>query len=265
MTGPWAMYDQSMRRKGGVVRVAITGAAGFFGRRLTAFLLASGHYVRASDVHPIDCDAVDVLDAGAMKGLCDGMDRVVHLARALRRQDSPVAAEDGRLLDTALKGTWNILHAAREAGVPQVVQVSDVCIYAGYDDEDILSEDMVALPDTSAEQQAIHLAEGVAHEFAREVPGSVLTLRLGRLVDATDLPADAPFDRDWLDSGDAVAAIARGLELDTYDHPSHWGLYNLVAYTPYRRFALRIMDGRFAFSPSVDFRAWWPNPEEPSR
>ena len=251
------------------MKIAITGAAGFLGGRLAAFLSAAGHDVRKSDVGHTGVDSVDVLDAGAVTQLCDGMDRVVHLAHGARRHDVPSdslgAEDDGRVLDTALKGTWNLLHAARAVGVPQVVQISDVCIYDGYDDEHILSEDMVALPDTSAEQQAIHLAEGVAHEFAREVPGSVLTLRLGRLVDATDLPADASFDRDWLDSGDAVAAITRGLELETYDHPSHWGLYNLVADTPYRRFSLRIREGRFAFSPRVDFRGWWPNPEQDSQ
>jgi uronate dehydrogenase len=237
------------------VKIAITGADGLLGQRLTTHLATAGH-----DVRGVDAD-VDVLDVDSVTELCVGMDRVVHLARSVRQPDAPAAAEDGRLLDTALKGTWNILHAARDAGVRQVVQISDVCIYAGYDEDHILSEDMVPLPDTSAEQQALHLAEGVAHEFAREVPGSVLTLRLGRLVDVTNLPAAAPLDRDWLDVEDAASAIARGLELDSYDHPSHWGLYNVVADTPYRRFSLRIMAGRFAFSPGVDFRAWWPKSE----
>jgi hypothetical protein len=220
-------------------------------------LLEVGHDVRATDI-----DEIDVLKEEQVRELCAGMERVVHLACAHRRQGEPANAEDGRILDTALKGSWNVMQAAREAGVAQVVQVSDVCIYDGYEEDHILSEDMVPLPDTSAEQQALHLAEGVGHEFAREAPGSILTLRLGRLVDVESLPAQTPFDRNWLDMGDATAAILRGLELDSYDHPSHWGLYNLVADTPYRRFALRILEGRFAFAPQVDFRAWWPDPKE---
>ena len=167
-------------------------------------------------------------------------------------------AGDSRILDIALKGTHNVMLAARQAGISQVVQISDVCVYSGYDDQLILSEDMVGLPDTSAEQQAVHLADAIGHEFTREAPGSILTLRLGRLVDVRTLEPDAPFDRDWLDVSDAVAAIARGLELDSYDHPAPWGLYNLVADTPLRRFHLRIRAGRYAFTPQIDFRAWWP-------
>lgn len=261
------------------MRIAITGD-GALAAALTA-RLAAQHEVR----HP----AVDVLDPEAVAGLCAGVDRVVHLARAAPsvtpgpavgpapRPSWPAAISaldlaraargDGegeaqaatRILDTALKGTWNAMQAARQAGAAQVVQVSDLSIYSGYGDDLLLSEDMVALPDTSALQQAVHLAEGIGHEFAREQPGFVLTLRLGTLVDAAALPAGAPFDRDWLDLTDAVAAVERGLALDRYDHPEHWGLYNLVADTPFSRFALRkVKGGRFAFAPRVDFRARWP-------
>ncbi len=243
------------------MKIAITGAVGPLGLRLADELTAAGHELRGPEA------GVDGLDSVAVTAWCHGMDRIVHLPDVSRSRQNPDAgadaqADDSRILDTALKGTWNVLCAARDAGIGQVVQVSDVGIYAGYDDDHILSEDMVALPDTSAEQQAIHLAEGVAHEFARERPGSVLTLRLGRLVDAVTLPGDAAFDRDWLDLTDATAAIRRGLDLETYDHPSHWGLYNLVADTPFCRFALRIKQGRFAFSPTVDFRAWWPEQQQ---
>lgn len=235
------------------MKVAITGAAGFLGTALTSHLTDAGHDVCATDV-----DDGDVLDEAAVERLVDGVDRVVHLARARRQPDETPAVGDARVLDTALKGTWNVLLAARAAGVAQVVQVSDVAIHSGYADDTLISEDMVSLPDTSAEQQAEHLAEQVAHEFGRDRPGSVLTLRLGRLVDETTLPANTAFDPDWLDVSDAVAAIGRGLELESYDHPQHWGLYNLVADTPRARFTLRIKAGRFEYSPRVDFRAWWP-------
>ncbi len=238
------------------MKIAITGADSRLGRALTANLVEAGHDVRSTDI-----DSVDVLRMEQVIDLCKGMERIVHLAGARRRHESPAAGEDGRILDTALKGSFNVMQAARQSGVSQVVQVSDVCIYDGYGEDLILSEDMVPLPDTSAEQQALHLAESVAHEFAREAPGSILTLRLGRLVDAAMLLESATFDRDWLDFKDATAAIARGLQLDSYDHPSHWGLYNLVADTPYRRFALRIREGQFAFQPQVDFRTWWPTSE----
>ena len=230
------------------MNIAIMGADTILRQALQPALQQAGH-----DVH---IASIDVLDEDGVRHACQGIDRIVLLPGEPRRDTG--AAEDGRLLDTALKGTWNVLLAARDAGVRQVVQISDVCIYSGYEDNHILSEDMVTLPDTTAEQQALHLAEGVAHEFGRDTPGLVLTIRLGRLVRAAELAADAPFDRDWLDVDDAAAAIVRGLELDAYDHPAHWGLYNLVADTPQRRFSQRITGGKFAFSAAEDFSAWWP-------
>lgn len=235
------------------MNIAITGADSVLGCAV-ADHLRGAHEVRCADI----ADA-DVLDLDAMAALCDGVDRVVHLARASRRDGEDAATGDARILDTALKGTYHVMQAAREAGATQVLQVSDVAIFDGYEDDLVLSEDFVALPDTTAEQQAVHLAEGVGHEFAREQPGFVLTLRLGRLVEAASLAPDTAFDRDWLDLGDAVRAIAAGLELERYDHPEHWGLYNLVADTPCSRFALnKITGGRMGLTPAVDFRAWWP-------
>lgn len=227
------------------LNIAITHAGSPLGQALTTHLPTAGLQVQTTDV--------DVLDIDQVQSMCANVDRVIHLPGTQPNTDA------ARILDTALKGTHNVMHAARQAGVTQVVQISDVCIYDGYDDDHILSEDMVPLPDTSAEQQALHLAEMVGHEFARETPGSILTLRLGRLVDTASLSKTATFDRDWLDITDAVAAITHGLTIDSYDHPTHWGLYNLVADTPHKRFHLRIREGRFAFQPQVDFKQWWPS------
>ncbi|MBQ37541.1 MAG: hypothetical protein CME04_14230 [Gemmatimonadaceae bacterium] len=255
--GMFILASRTHRKEGNSLRIVITGGGGLLAGALTTHLQSVGHEVRSAGP-----DEASVLDIDAIGQLCAGADRIVHLARAQRDPSAPVAEEDGRILDTALKGTWNVLQAAREAGVRQVVQISDVCVYSGYDPGTILSEDMVALPDTSAEQQALHLAEGVAHEFASETPGFVLTLRLGRLVEAASLAASAPFDPDWLDVDDAVAAVTRGFELESYDHPKHWGLYNLVADTPFRRFALRIKGGSFSLTPTVDFHDWWPDEQK---
>lgn len=140
----------------------------------------------------------------------------------------------------------------------RVVQVSDLCSLSGYDDELIVSEDFVPLPDTSAHQQAVYLGELVGREFARLHPGLVCTLRLGALVNAASLPADATFEEDWLDLGDAVAAILRALEVDGFDGFGHWGLYDLAAETPAGRFDLRkIRSGRLGFEPRYNYDELW--------
>jgi len=241
------------------MKVAITGAGGYLGRALVG-KLDGVHEVYPSDLGVSERGLVraDVLDVEAMNRLCAGVDRVVHLACVSPGEDRPDPETETRVLDTRLKGTYNVMKAALEAGVRQVVQVSDLCIFSGYGLDRIVSEDFVPLPDMSAHQQSIYLSEWIGREFARLQPGFVLTLRLGRLVDVQTLSPEARFDPEWLDLSDAVDAIARGLELETYDSPSDWGLYNLASKHPDSRFALaKIASGRYGFEPAEDFHAWW--------
>lgn len=242
------------------MKIAITGAAGFLGRALLKEL-AGEHEMRGIDLDvPDDLPEVergDVLVAEEMEEMCRGMDRVIHLASARREDGLSSAENETRIMDTRLKGTYNVMKAAGEAGVGRVIQVSDLCVFSGYEEEVMVGEDFLPLPDTSAEQQAVYLSELVGREFARLYPGLVLTLRLGQLVETGKLEAGARFEADWLDLGDAVAAIERGLEVDGYDGMGHWGLYDLAADVPGGRYSLlKIKSGRFGFRPRVGFAAW---------
>ena len=238
----------------------MTGAAGFLGQALVP-ALARHHEVRAHDLEAADgpppIASADVLDCGDMEALCSGVDAVVHLACA--RWDDALSDADNetRILDTRLKGTNHLLRAAAEAGIRRVVQISDLCVFSGYADDIIVSEDFAPLPDSSAHQQSVYLSELVGREFARLHPGLVATLRLGQLVRAQQLPPGAAFDESWLDVDDAIAAILRALELESFDGISQWGIYNLAADVPDSRYSLlKISTGTFAFTPSQDFRAW---------
>ncbi len=242
------------------MKVAVTGAAGRLGQALLP-VLASHHEVRASDLEVRDREVpisvADVLDRDDMDALCEGVDAVVHLAHASWDPSRSDDDNEARILDTRLKGTYHLLQAAAAAGVRRVVQASDLCALSGYGEELIVSEDFLPLPDTSAHEQAVYLSELVGREFARLHRGLVCTLRLGTLVDAATLPDDAVPGEDWLDVGDAVAAILRALEVDTFDGFGHWGLYDLAAEKPGGRFDLRkIRTGRFDFAPQQDFAAW---------
>ena len=237
------------------MKIAVTGASGYLGRALMP-ALAGEHEVFPSDLHPHD-DAVsraDVLTCQDMQRLCAGMDRVVHLACASADENLAAAENDTRILDTRLKGSYNVMQAALEAGIDRVVQVSDLCVFSGYAPETIVSEDFVPLPDTSALQQSVYLSELIGIEFSRLKPGFVLTLRLGQLVDANSLCESAAFESDWLDINDAIAAILRGLTIERYDRPTHWGLYNLAsAHSRSRCWLNKITSGRFGFTPKENF------------
>lgn len=242
------------------MKIAVTGAAGFLGRALISEL-AARHEVSAADLKAEEGDPAivrgDVLELADMEELCRGVDAVVHLACGGWDEPLTEAENEACLLDTRLKGTYNVLQAAVEAGVKRVVQVSDLCVFSGYEEELMVSEDFLPLPDTSAYQQSVYLSEWVGREFSREHSGLVLTLRLGKLVDVDALAPDAVFEEDWLAVSDAVAAIGRALEVEEYDGLVGWGLYHLAADVPQTRYSLlKIQSGTFAFSPAEDFGAW---------
>ena len=189
-----------------------------------------------------------------MEKLCAGMDAVIHLACGAWQDGLSAAENETWILDTRLKGTYNVMQAALAAGVQRVIQVSDLDIFLGYDAGVVVSEDFIPLPDLTAHQQAVYLSEWIGREFARLKPGLVLTLRLGKLVDAGRLPADAAFDPAWLDIRDAVDAIVCGLDCEGF---GHWGLYNLAVDCPQSRFSLlKSKSEMFGFDPKEDFHAW---------
>ena len=237
------------------MKIAVTGASGYLGRALLP-ALSEVHDVFPSDLHPHDSSVMraDVLVRQDLERLFTGMDIVVHLACASSDKRLFETENDTRILDTRLKGSYNVMLAALEAGVSRVLQVSCLCIFSGYDPEVTVSEDFVPLPDDSAMQQSIYLSELIGMEFGRHKPGFVLTLRLGKLVEASSLSENARFEPDWLELDDAVNAIQRGITLETYDRPIHWGLYNLASAHPGSRFWLhKITSGRYGFTPKEDF------------
>jgi len=110
------------------MNVLITGGAGAIGQWVVKRLLETGHTVRATDVRaqPKNNDyeyvPADVRDLATIRQLTLGMEAVVHLAAI----PFDMHGQDEQVLDINLRGTYNVLLAAEEAGVRRVVHFSSI-------------------------------------------------------------------------------------------------------------------------------------------
>ena len=115
------MHDNPTRRR----RVLVTGASGRVGRHVVDALVA-GHEVTVLDLAPPVQDVPfiegDVLDLARVRASMAGRDAVIHLAAI----DAGVPAEPEAYFGTNVMGTWNVVQAAREAGVRKAVLASSV-------------------------------------------------------------------------------------------------------------------------------------------
>lgn len=126
-------------------KVLVTGADGFIGSHLVEELLLQGYEVRAFvlynsfntwgwlDTFPqdildkIDVFSGDVRDANAVRRALDGVNVVMHLAALIAIPYSYYAPE--AYVDTNIKGTLNVLQAAKDLGIRRVLVTSTSEVY----------------------------------------------------------------------------------------------------------------------------------------
>ena len=144
-------------------RVAVTGGSGRLGRYVVR------HLAPVCDVAVIDIEAggdgailCDVRDIGAVRGVLQGCQAVVHLAAL----DDGVVEEEEAYVDVNLRGTWNVLQASEELGISRVVLASSVAALGiGADNPPgvlPLPVEIELLP-----RRAYGMTKKVAEEFAR--------------------------------------------------------------------------------------------------
>lgn len=114
----------------------VTGGAGFLGRAILRELqkapLAELHVLDLVELPAHEFPGVvsrvgDIRDAGAVREACRGMDAVLHAASLIDWGHVP----PGRLAETNVGGTENVLRACREAGVRGLVYTSSMDAVCG--------------------------------------------------------------------------------------------------------------------------------------
>ncbi len=128
-----------------MTRVLVTGADGFIGSHVTEALIRAGYSVRAfvlynsfnswgwldkcaSDVRgQFEVFAGDIRDPHGVRTAMEGCDAVLHLAALIAIPYSYHSPDT--YVDTNIKGTLNVLQAARSCGVQRVVHTSTSEVY----------------------------------------------------------------------------------------------------------------------------------------
>ena len=126
-------------------KILVTGADGFIGSHLTETLVRGGHDVRAFVLYnsfnswgwldhcvpdvkgQFEVFAGDIRDAHGVKAAMQGCDVVLHLAALIAIPYSYHSPDT--YVDTNVKGSLNVVQAARELGVSKVVHTSTSEVY----------------------------------------------------------------------------------------------------------------------------------------
>lgn len=109
------------------MKIFVTGATGYIGRRLSEKLVAMGHHVYAlvrNNNHGLPSSILtqrgDLFEANTLRRALSGCDRLYHLAALIQFKPSSSQA----LLRVNRDGTQAVLTAARDVGVERTVVVS---------------------------------------------------------------------------------------------------------------------------------------------
>ena len=168
-------------------KVLVTGADGFIGSHLTELLLEEGYDVRAFVQYnsfgtwgwidtfskdrqaALDIFSGDVRDPNAVRQAVKGVDAVFHLAALIAIPFSDYAPD--AYVDTNIKGTLNVLQAARDLDTARVLITSTSEVYgtAQYVPIDEKHPDQGQSPYSATKIGADRLAESFYRSFSLPV------------------------------------------------------------------------------------------------
>jgi len=225
-----------------VMRVLITGAAGYVGRPLVAALQ------RDHDIVPVDLPALDVTRLDQLETAMHGVDAVVHLAVASGREGDVEDDKFNQLrFDVNVKGTWNVLEAARRAKVKRVVHTSSLMVVWGYAPPAWVEADAPPKPvGTYALNK--QLAEVLCEHYAHQHGLSIVALRISKPIDLNDPHWKArPVRPQWIAFDDLVEAYRLALIAPQID----FEIVTLVGESSRRRWDLAKAERVLGYRPHI--------------
>ncbi|GAA5512842.1 uronate dehydrogenase [Deinococcus carri] len=189
-------------------RILITGAAGQVGTALREGLRGHFPIIRLTDNRDLgeaqpgeELVRADLTDFDQVRAAMEGVDAVIHLGG--------IPDEDTyeRIRDVNIDGTYNVLEAARQAGVTRVAFASSIHAVGFYPRSEKVSPDMPVRPDTYY---------GVSKVFG-EALGRMYFEKHGvafvgvRICSFQPRPKDARHLSTWLSPRDAVQLFEKAV------------------------------------------------------
>lgn len=231
------------------MKVLITGAAGFLGRRI-ASRLAQDLEVTATDVRPMTgVSVLDATDLSAAQGAVRGHDAVVHCVALVRGRDAqPLRA----VAEVNVLSTWTLAEAAAREGVGTFVYISSIAadgMAPAGDVQHRAGEGLYFMPGDHPYAISKHLGEAIANAYGQAFGMRVLNLRPGILQGdgANPEPQRPPGDpRHWFahaDPDDVAEAVFAALLSDAS------GTFSLVAARRDSLWDWRSAERAFGFAP----------------
>ncbi|MCZ6765941.1 MAG: NAD(P)-dependent oxidoreductase [bacterium] len=228
------------------MKILITAAASRLTQALANHLSATNEVrlTDRSDVStPHEFIRADLGHGESTNGLVRGMDAIIHVG------ESDPALNASEKLDAAMRGTYNLLWAAREEGVERIVYLSSLDVMGKYDEDLAVTERWLPVPTTDPDVLCFHMGEYVCREFAREQKTNVVCLRLGNIAWDADGSSTSTLYPD-----DAFQAVERALIVEvTFNWtsiPSTWNVFHVQSSVPNQRFLTGTARETLGFQPA---------------
>ena len=186
------------------MKLLVTGADNALGE------CAVRHFSKEHEIKAVGRDA-DLRDPAVAASLVEGVGAVLHLDG----YTTDATQAEFELLDLSARGTYVLMHTARDAEVGRVVVGSTLDFFEDYPEDYVITEDWRPVPKPNTASLSPLIVELTAREFAREGGIEVVCLRFGSLDATGTSPADA------------MKAIEEALKLKFNRHGYRWGLFHI--------------------------------------
>jgi uronate dehydrogenase len=189
-------------------RILVTGAAGLLGQHLRRGLAGVADRLRLTDRHPLGTAAAheeivtcDLADFDAVSAAMNDVDAVVHFGGASKENPFEV------ILQSSLRGGFNVYEAARRNGVKRIVYASSIHAVGFYPREQVIDAAVAHRPDS---------LYGLSKCFTEDL-GRLYFDKFGietvcvRICSSFERPVDRRMLGTWLSFDDCVALAERAL------------------------------------------------------